>query len=470
MRNILVSFLLLSFLVGQGSTVAQEVRGNIDLIIVVDLSASMVGKGGPQNIFKRVQQSCKDIVSELEKGDNFTLITFGEKVHSYPTVILRDDQDRTRVYDIVDHIKADQRWTYTAAALQEGLGEAKRLDKISPSHQKIIFVLTDGINDPPPGMKDKGPSLKEIAERDKKKEWFVYQVQYGNTVDRDLAGVVDSTILDPGGKHGYPLLRPFLTPKAKRHASLTAVPAELHISMAQLGVYVYESAQLSVPTGYSPEAIRPEYSAGSIPEDINIESRIVASSNGTTLLKVSALARSAVPNSEYRGTVKLEAVGKGSDVELSPCEVVLIVETRMAPARWPYWLGGVFLAMLVMSGVGLLLRLNNRRKLFGVLQYWPTVDPSKKSSMIDLGKMGKRVTIGSEKIAIPGAKNLAKLEVTAIDGTMLVVVTPVVDVKMVFNGKSLSSLVLYNNDVFTLGEYQYKYSGAATGVRPRNTR
>ncbi len=183
-----------------------------DIILVLDTSKSMVGEGGKgaQDIFGRVKEAAKNgFVDWCQAGDELVLITYAETVELRPTVLVNGPEDRARLKEEIDRVQANGEWTYTSAAVARALAEAERLDTIEATrpggrHQKVVILMTDGINNPPPGIK--APiNLYEVARQYNRPQWYVWQIQLGNRVDdmvnQALSGHVQTgTTLDPGAK------------------------------------------------------------------------------------------------------------------------------------------------------------------------------------------------------------------------------------------------------------------------------
>lgn len=475
LRKILfsISFLLL-ISIYVNPLITQERRGNLDLITIIDLSRSMVGGGGTANIFHRVQQSCKDILNELQEGDNYTLITFGESVMSYPTVTLRDAEDRKRVNNIINNLIANQNWTFTAAALKAGLEEANRLEVKNPDHKKLIFILTDGINNPPPGSRASGPTLSEAASHYRNKDWFVYQVQYGQTIDQQLDSVIKTnwsggTISDSGATGGIDKLRPIIEEQKKQELKWIVDPDKVVIVLDTVGLQVQSSNRVILPEQITLTDITVKLLSGSIPKQIELTQDFYTSENNQLNLKVIAKCNEKIQNAEYEGKLRFELSRNIEGISLLPYEIPLVIKTRFIPPVWHYWLIGIILFLLLLLLIRWLISLKNARKLYGKLQYWPKIDPSQKVPHKDLSEFGSKIIIGSTEIKIPGDKPLAILKNKKVEGNYFVCVYPFENVKLFFNGKQMSELILYNNDIFELDDYQFKYSDAATGVRPRRS-
>lgn len=161
-----------------------------DLILVVDTSRTMIGEAGGQNIFPEVKRVLKELIDKANIGDSVVLISYDATVQAYPTTLINDQQDKERLKVLVDQLRAKGDWTYTAAAIQAGLAEAKRLDNAQGAdrHTKAVILLTDGINNPPPSVRGTSAEvrLEEVARRYAGMPWFVWQVQLGPQVDQGV--------------------------------------------------------------------------------------------------------------------------------------------------------------------------------------------------------------------------------------------------------------------------------------------
>jgi len=172
-------------------TVVQEYDGT-DLILVIDTSKSMRGVGSSHNIFWDVIRTCKQLTDELlDINDTVTIISYDSEVTVFPTVTILTATELLRLKDIIDNLEAEGDWTYTSLALAKALDEAYRLESNFPNHRKVIVIFTDGLNDPPPGLSERGPSFAEVTSPYAGKPWFVLQVQLSSKLDVDLAESID---------------------------------------------------------------------------------------------------------------------------------------------------------------------------------------------------------------------------------------------------------------------------------------
>lgn len=182
-------------------------RGGIDLIFLVDTSATMIGKAGGKNIFPEVKRVLKEWISSAQVGDHVLLITYDATVKARPTAQILGEPDKKAIAREIDDMVAKGAWTYTAEALRYGLAEAARLDDAQgvtgKKNTKVVILLTDGINDPPKEVRgtDAEVKLSQVAMQYKDKPWFVWQVQLGAEPD---AGV-KSAFVDSGFQRFAPV-------------------------------------------------------------------------------------------------------------------------------------------------------------------------------------------------------------------------------------------------------------------------
>ncbi len=178
---------------GKGKT-----EGNKDLILVLDTSMSMVGKGGgAKNIFPEVKSSLTKFISKLDVGDSLTVMTFDSNVKTYPTVKIRHAEDKEIINNYIAMVEARGLWTHTMGMLKQVFEKAQSFQKASPSRQQVIVILTDGLDDPPPGMAGEKFNLKDVGKTYSGNEWFIYLVNFGELqknrriaqVEKDLKGV-----------------------------------------------------------------------------------------------------------------------------------------------------------------------------------------------------------------------------------------------------------------------------------------
>ncbi len=161
---------------------------NKDVILVLDTSMSMVGSGG-ENIMPDVKSSIGRYIDGLNDGDRVTFVTFDSDVKVYPEILLDDKNDRDILKKYISVTEAKGKWTHTLKmlnkvfSLAEGISGSKSNEKDGEKDAKesndrkmVIIIMTDGLDDPPPGKKGSKFNLKNIAEQHSGNDWWIYLV------------------------------------------------------------------------------------------------------------------------------------------------------------------------------------------------------------------------------------------------------------------------------------------------------
>jgi hypothetical protein len=175
MLSSIMCTLLAQWLVGDGL----YARVSKDVILVLDTSLSMKGYGG-KDIFNRVKQSVSQYIDKLEDGDRVTFMTFDTDIRMYPAVLVDDENDRDIIKKYISMTDAKGPWTYTYKMLGEVFKKTDEIQKSGEGRQAVIVVMTDALDDPPPGSRDKRFDIKEIASKYAQKDWWIYFVSFSN--------------------------------------------------------------------------------------------------------------------------------------------------------------------------------------------------------------------------------------------------------------------------------------------------
>jgi hypothetical protein len=179
------SFVLLS------SSGAVAASSNKDVILVLDTSLSMrgFGGGGARDIFETVKNSVNGYIdNQLQDGDEVTFITFDNDVKIFPWVMIDDQNDRDILKKYISMTEAHGAWTHMLVMLQKVFALAKtRTDENTDAGKKreiVIVIMTDGIDDPPPGKE--GIDLKSVAEQYQGHDsWWIYVVNLARMEQTD---------------------------------------------------------------------------------------------------------------------------------------------------------------------------------------------------------------------------------------------------------------------------------------------
>jgi len=177
-----------------------------DIILVLDTSMSMIGQDGGQDILDRVKKSISDYIDQVEDGDRVTFVTFDTDVRIYPAVFIDDDNDRDILKKYITMTDATGLWTYTYKMITRVLDAAEKLDK-KENRQTEIVIMTDAIDDPPPGDK-KFNFVNFAAKYGKKSNMWVYILSFTNLakseaakkMERDLGLISDNVKIIQSGE------------------------------------------------------------------------------------------------------------------------------------------------------------------------------------------------------------------------------------------------------------------------------
>ena len=151
-------------------------RQSKDIILVLDTSMSMIGRAGGKDILNDVKRSISDYIDQVDDGDRVTFVTFDTDVRIYPTVLVDDDNDRDILKKYTTMTEATGMWTYTYKMITKVLESADTLNKKDGRQTKII-IMTDAIDDPPPG--DKKFAFADFAKKyGKKSNMWVYVLSF----------------------------------------------------------------------------------------------------------------------------------------------------------------------------------------------------------------------------------------------------------------------------------------------------
>ncbi len=385
------------------SSPAEASATPIDLILIVDTSATMIGKAGGQNIFPQVKKALKELVDSCGSGDNVILIPYDSDVRAGATSVVYDQQDKDAIRAEIESMKAAGLWTYTAAAIQKGLEEARRLDELqgSKKHPKVVVLLTDGLNDPPPSVRGTASEvhLSEVARRFQGMPWFVWQVQLGPRIDNAVDGAFHAA--------GLPNYRQVQTAAA----DLNKVRADiLREAEAEKARQVAERAEEAKRKG-------------------------VAKADDAARVA----AEQAQEREHLQAQTRLEAARRAAQRKLI--------------------LAGALLTGLALVTVGIVLW-RRLPKPHGSLQYWR---PGETPRTFDIGASGKRrlrlgPTTGDLVLEGLGERGLT-LSATRVEGQILCVVEADDEVDLAFRGKPVNRLELYDRDQFQFADYRLQYDG-----------
>ncbi|HYW83201.1 MAG TPA: vWA domain-containing protein, partial [Spirochaetia bacterium] len=143
---------------------------NIDLIVMVDTSASMF-----PYFDDLMNYLVHDLLAtRLHRGDTFHLLSFDSTPEVEIALEMNSPEAADRAFGRILLLHPLGRYTDLVAALQFLSKYAKELPETNP---KQIILITDGVHDPPPGSPDKmgdaevRKAVDEVAAAMKKEGW-----------------------------------------------------------------------------------------------------------------------------------------------------------------------------------------------------------------------------------------------------------------------------------------------------------
>ncbi len=418
-RTLLVVLLIVSVnlclpLASAQNSAAEPPKAPMDLVLLVDMSLTMVGRAGGQNIFPEVKRALKELVDASGPGDNVVLIPYDADVRPRPAAVIYGDQDKAALKAEIDALSANGQWTYTAAAIQRGLGEAKRLDdaQATGKHPKVVVLLTDGMNDPPPAVRGTAAEvhLNEVARRFQGMPWFVWQVQLGPKIDAD----VDKAF------QGFSNYRSVRTPAA----DLNKVRADI------LKAVEAENARQA-----SERAAAEQKKKAAQDEE----------------------SRRAMEKARQREQAEAKKRAEAEAKEREAHRVQEEAARRAARQRMAVAASAVVgLGIVVLA----IIMMRRRPRPHGSLQYWRPGESPRTFDIAGPGKRKLRLGPATGDLVLTGlGERGLTLSAARVEGQVLCVIEADEGVGLTFRGKPVSRLELYDRDQFQLGDYNLQYEG-----------
>jgi len=194
-----------SILILQPESLKAATAVNKDVILVLDTSLSMIGDHG-KNILDAVKGSVNSYIDNLQDGDRVTFVTFDEDVKAFPQVLIDDRNDRDIVKKYISITQAKGKWTYTLNMLKTVFALADQMTKESAQKTSelkrnvVIVIMSDGLDDPPPGHEKESFDLKKVAAQYSGNDWWIYLVNLNELQKSKEISVAQANLLKELGK------------------------------------------------------------------------------------------------------------------------------------------------------------------------------------------------------------------------------------------------------------------------------
>ncbi len=171
MKSSLIAGLIIPYLL-IFSLISHAQQNSIDMIIVVDTSGSMSYPIPKQNITRldHLKESFQCFLNELNYGDKVALFSFDTDTKFQGDFIINSRRDRQKLYETILNLKAVGQFTYMAGMLDKVLIKAKQL------RQPVIYIISDGQDDPPknsPTLKEKYKDFEDKIKQPEGKDWRI---------------------------------------------------------------------------------------------------------------------------------------------------------------------------------------------------------------------------------------------------------------------------------------------------------
>lgn len=169
------------------------------VVLVLDTSLSMIGRGAPSVVFPEAIGFCIETVGKLEVGDAVTLITFATDVREEFTVEIEAQADLDDVRRRILDLDAEGVKTYMSGALRAAFLKAETLSARYSDERVQVYVITDGKNDPPDGVPPDDYELRSVTAPYQGRAWFVHVLQLGllDETETELERVLDESFPGP---------------------------------------------------------------------------------------------------------------------------------------------------------------------------------------------------------------------------------------------------------------------------------
>ena len=181
-KRFVLSLLIITMItivnIGSGSSKLYASE-NKNIILVLDTSLSMIGFGG-ENILSDVKKSIESYIDKLEDGDKITFISFDTDVKVFPSVLIDDKNDRDIIKKYIFMTEAKGKWTYTIKMIKTVFETAEKLTKEDEKRKTVIVVMTDGLDDPPPGRVKNKFNMKDLANEYQGSGWWIYFISFSD--------------------------------------------------------------------------------------------------------------------------------------------------------------------------------------------------------------------------------------------------------------------------------------------------
>ena len=190
MKKVFILFGIFSLLFFSNRKINSQDKVKRVFVFVVDLSGSMQ-KDGLHNKVKMdfvnfITKKNEQGKNNLNIGDRVILMGFGDNVSYFWDKEITKVEDLEELANIVNKLVFNHKWTHMSRAFDMLATRMKEIHISYPEAQKIIYIYTDGKNEPPPEIGESPLAFSEILnqywekcwQQEKEKMWL-YFITFG---------------------------------------------------------------------------------------------------------------------------------------------------------------------------------------------------------------------------------------------------------------------------------------------------
>jgi len=178
----------------------------VNRIFLLDTSKSMKAEGLFDKIKSKLQ---RDYIQPMVAGEHVAVLGFDEEVVLAVDQQALNESDKERIQRAVEGLQADGRWTWMKEALSLTAEQARSMRARYPQDELLVYVMTDGVNDPPPDHLEDSADFDELLRHyfpDFEKEGAnVYVRVFNAKEDVDLGDQpFNWQVVQPGVENPFP--------------------------------------------------------------------------------------------------------------------------------------------------------------------------------------------------------------------------------------------------------------------------
>jgi hypothetical protein len=338
-------------------------------IFLLDTSQSMKRAG----LFDRIKEALKnDYVSSMKDGEHIIVLTFDENIAISVDQSITGENDIKEANERINSLKAAGRWTWMTRAFQTTMEQAKRLKTQYPEDALFIYLLTDGINDPPPTSNE--PPLafpaviskyfKDIKIDNAHVYLFVYRdeeeipsdiIEVEKNIEKSTKGIVEMTTIAPT----WP----------------DPIPPEIHVGHAgfDFGVVNLSKGEVAETGSIGIKELKGDAKSRIVQLSCETESFSPIISELTPrsfkVMKEGQIEKIVLhipidlSSGEYVAALKLSS--NGALITPNEIPVRFVVEVGKEPSNWAWaWIWNVLIVILILAVAYFLLLISRQKRLW----------------------------------------------------------------------------------------------------------